>query len=69
MHVAQSSYPALPVRPLAGILSATLAVVVGIVTVLTEHARALRAADAAMLPRRQVAALRALYCGQRWPFS
>lgn len=76
MHIAQSSYTAAPprhaaapLRPVAGVLSATLAVVGAIATVLAEHARALRAADAATLPRRQVAALRALYCRQRRPFS
>lgn len=65
MNFAQSSYAS--DRPLAGPWLARL-VVESLAAVLAEYGLALRAAEAAALSRRRVAALRGWYCGRR-PFA
>ena len=66
MNIAQTSYA--PARPLIGVVALARLAVEACVAVLGAHALALRAAEAAALSRRRVAALRSWYCG-REPFA
>jgi hypothetical protein len=62
MNIAQTSYA--PSRPLINVLSLARLAVEACAAVLAAHAMALRAAEAAALSRRRVAALRSWYCGR-----
>ena len=62
MNIAQTSYA--PSRPMIGVLSLARLAVEACAAVLAAHALALRAAEAAALSRRRVAALRSWYCGR-----
>lgn len=62
MNVAQSSF--VPVQPLIRVASLPRLAFEAVTAVLAAHAMALRAAEAAALSRRRVAALRGWYCGR-----
>lgn len=62
MNVAQSSF--VPVQPLIRVASLPRLAFEAVAAVLAAHAMALRAAEAAALSRRRVAALRGWYCGR-----
>ncbi len=64
--IAQPSYA--PSRPMVGVLSLARLAIEACAAVLAAHTMALRAAEAAALSRRRVAALRSWYCG-RGPFA
>ena len=67
MDAGQPSLAVVAARSPAGTEPAPVPVAAEIRTLLAELDRALRAADAAALSHRQLAALRAIYCGKR-PF-
>ena len=67
MHAAQPPLDAVVAGSPAGTEPAAAPVAAEIRTLFAELDRALRAADATALSRRQLAALRAIYCGKR-PF-
>jgi len=66
MNIARSSYaPNRPTAlPLVGVLSWARLAVEACAAILASQALALRAAEAAALSRRRVAALRGWYCGR-----